>query len=57
MIINGMGKGTALAFFIVGPATRPTPLIAMATLFTPLFLAAYCLFLIVSAVLMGLVYV
>jgi len=57
MIINGMGKGTALAFFIVGPATRPTPLIAMATLFTPLFLIAYCLFLIVSAVLMGLVYV
>jgi len=57
MIINGMGKGTALAFFIVGPATRPAPLIAMATLFTPLFLAAYCLFLIVSAVLMGLVYI
>jgi uncharacterized membrane protein YraQ (UPF0718 family) len=57
MIDNGMGKGTALAFFIVGPATRPAPLIAMATLFTPLFLAAYCLFLIVSAVLMGLGYV
>jgi uncharacterized protein len=57
MVINGMGKGTALAFFIVGPATRPTPLIAMATLFTPLFLVAYCLFLIISAVLMGLVYV
>jgi uncharacterized membrane protein YraQ (UPF0718 family) len=57
MIINGMGKGTALAFFIVGPATRPAPLAAMATLFTPLFLAAYCLFLIFSAVLMGLVYV
>jgi len=57
MIINGMGKGTALAFFIVGPATRPAPLIAMATLFTPLFLIGYCLFLIVSAVLMGLVYI
>jgi uncharacterized membrane protein YraQ (UPF0718 family) len=57
MIINGMGKGTALAFFIVGPATRPAPLAAMATLFTPLFLVAYCLFLIVSAVLMGLVYI
>jgi len=57
MLFNGMGKGTALAFFIVGPATRPAPLVAMAALFTPLFLAAYCLFLIVSAVLMGLVYV
>ena len=57
MIANGMGKGTALAFFIVGPATRPAPLAAMATLFMPLCLAAYCLFLIVSAVLMGLMYV
>jgi uncharacterized membrane protein YraQ (UPF0718 family) len=57
MIDRGMGKGTALAFFIVGPATRPAPLVAMSTLFTPLFLAAYCLFLIVSAVFMGLVYV
>jgi uncharacterized membrane protein YraQ (UPF0718 family) len=56
MIANGMGKGTALAFFIVGPATRPAPLAAMAALFIPLFLAAYCLLLIVSAVLMGLVY-
>jgi uncharacterized membrane protein YraQ (UPF0718 family) len=57
MMDNGMGRGTALAFFIVGPATRPAPLLAMATLFTPLFLVAYCLFLIVSAVLMGLLYV
>nr|AXS01353.1 putative permease [uncultured bacterium] len=57
MMDNGMGKGTALAFFIVGPATRPAPLIAMATLFTPLFLIAYCLFLIFSAVLMGLTYI
>lgn len=57
MMDNGMGNGTALAFFIVGPATRPAPLIAMATLFTPLFLAAYCMFLIFSAVLMGLFYI
>jgi uncharacterized membrane protein YraQ (UPF0718 family) len=57
MIANGMGNGTALAFFIVGPATRPAPLAAMAALFIPLFLAAYCLFLIVSAVFMGLFYV
>jgi len=57
MINNGMGKGTALAFFIVGPATRPAPLAAMAVLFTPLFLAAYCLFLIFSAVVMGLTYI
>jgi uncharacterized membrane protein YraQ (UPF0718 family) len=52
-----LGKGTALAFLLVGPATRPTPLIAMAALFTPLFLVGYCVFLIISAVLMGFVYV
>jgi len=52
-----MGKGTALAFFIVGPAVRPAPLIAIAALFTPLFLTGYVIFLVFSAVLMGLVYV
>jgi len=51
-----MGKGSALAFFIVGSATRPAPLSAMASLFTPLFLIGYCLFLIISSVLMGFVY-
>jgi len=52
-----MGKGSALAFFIVGSATRPAPLSAMAAIFTPLFLVGYCLFLILSSVLMGLVYI
>jgi uncharacterized membrane protein YraQ (UPF0718 family) len=54
---NGLGKGTALAFLLVGPATRPAPLIAMAALFTPLFLVGYCVFLVISAVLMGVIYV
>ena len=57
MILNGMGKGTALAFFIVGPAMRPAPLLAMAALFTPLFLVGYAVFLVFSAVLMGYVYI
>ena len=57
MISNGMGHGAALAFFIVGPAMRPAPLAGMATFLTPLFLLMYCLFLVASAVLMGLVYV
>ncbi|MDR0455821.1 MAG: permease [Treponema sp.] len=57
MIDNGMGKGTALAFFIVGPAARPAPLAAMSALLSPLFLAGYCVFLVFSAVLMGLIYV
>jgi len=53
----GMGKGAALAFFLVGPALRPAPLAAMSALFTPLMLTGYAVFLIFSAVLMGLVYV
>ena len=53
----GLGKGTALAFFLVGPAMRPAPLVAMAALFTPLLLVAYCLFLFISAVLMGYLYI
>lgn len=57
MMERGMGKGSALAFFIVGPATRPAPLAAMAALFKPLYLFGYCAFLILSSVLMGLIYV
>ena len=53
----GLGKGTALAFFLVGPALRPAPLAAMSALFTPLMLIAYAVFLIISSVLMGLVYI
>jgi uncharacterized membrane protein YraQ (UPF0718 family) len=57
MIQSGMGKGAGLAFFIVGSATRPAPLAAMAVLFTPLFLAGYTLFLLAASVIMGLIYV
>jgi len=53
----GLGKGTALAFFLVGPALRPAPIAAMSALFTPLMLISYAVFLIISAVLMGLVYI
>ncbi len=56
LIQNGMGKGAGLAFFIVGSATRPAPLASMAALFTPLFIAAYCVFLIVTSVLLGVLY-
>ena len=57
LIQNGMAKGSGLAFFIVGSATRPAPIAAMAALFTPLFLVAYCVFLIISSVLLGLAYI
>lgn len=57
MIQSGMGKGAGLAFFIVGSATRPAPLSAMAVLFTPKFLVGYALFLLVASVLIGVFYV
>jgi len=57
LLAIGLGKGTALAFFLVGPALRPAPLAAMSALFTPLMLISYAIFLIISAVLMGLVYI
>ena len=57
MMLNGMGKGTALAFFIVGPAMRPAPLMGMAAIFRPAFIALYCLFLIICSLIMGLVYI
>ncbi|MCL1844869.1 MAG: permease [Defluviitaleaceae bacterium] len=57
MIQSGMGKGAGLAFFIVGSATRPAPISAMALLFTPKFLVGYSLFLLASSVLIGVFYV
>ncbi|MDR0503558.1 MAG: permease [Treponema sp.] len=57
LLALGLGKGAALAFFLVGPALRPAPLAAMSALFTPLMLIGYAVFLIISAVFMGLVYV
>ena len=53
---NGMGRGAALAFLFVGPATRITPLMALATVLRPLFIAAYIVSVIAFALLLGLVY-
>ena len=57
MIQSGMGKGAGLAFFIVGSATRPAPLSAMALLFTPKFLVGYTAFLLAASVLIGIFYI
>jgi uncharacterized membrane protein YraQ (UPF0718 family) len=56
MIQSGMSRGSALAFFIVGSATRPAPLAAMAVLFKPLFLVLYSLFLLLASVVIGIIY-
>ncbi len=53
---GGMGGGAALAFLVVGPATRMPPLMALATIIRPAFIGAYVGLLIVYSVLAGLVY-
>jgi uncharacterized protein len=53
---SGMAGGAALAFLVAGPATRVTPLMAMATIVRPLFVLGYVVFLVVFSVLAGVVY-
>jgi uncharacterized membrane protein YraQ (UPF0718 family) len=48
-----MGTGAALAFFIVGPATRIAPLVALSTIIRPRFIGVYILLLFIFAVLAG----
>lgn len=56
LMLKGMSKGSALAFFIVGPATRITPLMALATILRPLFLVFYVLSLIGYSTIAGVLY-
>ena len=56
MMLNGMSAGAALAFFIVGPATRVTPLVALVTIIRVRFLALYIGALVVFSVVTGLLY-
>ncbi len=53
---SGMGQGAALAFFLVGPATRITPLMALAAVVRPMVLAVYIVLLIAYALLAGTIY-
>jgi len=56
LLLSGMGKGSALAFFLVGPATRFTPLMALATVLRGRFLAVYVTVLILFSLLAGWVF-
>ncbi|MBU1049096.1 permease [Candidatus Bipolaricaulota bacterium] len=56
LLLSGMGKGSALAFFLAGPATRFTPLLALATVLKGSFLVVYVATLILFSLLAGLVY-
>ena len=50
---EGMSKGAALAFFMVGAATRVTPLTALVTIIRPIFIVLYVVLLILFAVIIG----
>ncbi len=56
MLMNGMSAGAAIAFFLVGPATRVTPLMALAAVIRPRFIAFYIGLLILFAVFSGILY-
>lgn len=56
LLNSGMSSGAALAFFIIGPATRPAPIAALASFLKPKFIAAYILLLTVYSVIIGIIY-
>jgi len=56
LLFSGMSMGAALAFFIVGPATRVTSLMALSAVLRPLFIIVYIAFLVVYSVIIGTLY-
>jgi uncharacterized membrane protein YraQ (UPF0718 family) len=55
-LANGMSKGEALAFLFVGPATRITPLMALAVILKPLVIVLYVILVILYSLLIGTIY-
>lgn len=56
LLLGGMDKGSALAFFVVGPATRVTPLMAMASVVRPRFISFYVISIIIFSLFAGFLY-
>ncbi len=56
LMVQGMDKGSALAFFIVGPATRINSIFALVAVLRPVFIAAYIVLLILFSLVAGIVY-
>lgn len=56
LLFSGMAKGSALAFFIVGPATRVTPLMAMSSVVRPKFISVYVASIIIFSLIAGFLY-
>lgn len=55
-IREGMSKGAAIAFLITGPATRITPLMALAAILRPIAIILYVVVLIAFSLCIGLIY-
>jgi uncharacterized membrane protein YraQ (UPF0718 family) len=53
LLAQGMSRGSALAFFLVGPATRPPALMALAAVVRPRVIAGYLALLVVYSVVLG----
>lgn len=53
---QGMSRGSALAFFLVGPATRINALFALAAVLRPLFIIAYVVLLVLFSLIAGVIY-
>jgi uncharacterized membrane protein YraQ (UPF0718 family) len=56
LLSGGMAKGAALSFFLVGPATRITPLLSLASIIRPAYIGIYIVFLLIYSIIVGLVY-
>jgi uncharacterized membrane protein YraQ (UPF0718 family) len=56
LIDQGMSEGAALAFFIAGPATRITPLLALGAVLRPAFIGVYVAGLLAYALAAGMLY-
>lgn len=57
LLSNGMSRGAALAFLIVGPATRITPLLALASFLKPQMIVLYVLSIIFFSVFLGMAFI
>jgi uncharacterized membrane protein YraQ (UPF0718 family) len=55
-ISQGMSKGAALGFMIVGPATRITPLMSLGSIMKPFVIVLYVVFLVLFALCLGVLY-
>ena len=55
-IKEGMSKGAALGFLLVGPATRITPLMALATIIKPWVIVAYVILIMLFSLITGVLY-